>query len=334
LNLSRIIQVILGIAIAATGLYIFFKGVDLHRLVEEIQSIHPLALAGCVVLAILTLYLRSLRWKMMLPRHDKTHTKGLFPNVTIGFMINNIFPARLGEAARVLLLWRQNRFGPAVAVGSIVLERIIDIMVYTSFMFIPIFLLPRLSALRPAGFILAGIFAAGVLVFVIYALKPGVAKRVLLSVPGIMPKRFRKKVRVIIEDIMANGDWLFSPGRIAGVVVLSYLLSALYPLMIILIMYNTTPISLIESLFAQAFAVLGAAIPLAPGYVGTLHAVMLQGFDFLNINMDTARMVAIVYHAVNYIPVTVAGLLFFFHTDISFKDIRRANDEVPDSTEQ
>jgi uncharacterized membrane protein YbhN (UPF0104 family) len=99
--------------------------------------------------------------------------------------------------------------------------------------------------------------------------------------------------------------------------------------MIILLTENADiPFGLLEGMFAQSFAAFGAAIPLAPGYVGTLHAVMLQGLEILGMNGDKARALVILYHAVNYLVITVLGLYFFFRMRLSIKEISTAKKEM------
>jgi uncharacterized membrane protein YbhN (UPF0104 family) len=75
-------------------------------------------------------------------------------------------------------------------------------------------------------------------------------------------------------------------------------------------------------------AAIGAAIPLSPGYVGTLHAALKQGFILCGIDTNKAVAVATIYHAVGYITVTILGLWYFFRMKISFKDISSSKETM------
>jgi uncharacterized membrane protein YbhN (UPF0104 family) len=86
-----------------------------------------------------------------------------------------------------------------------------------------------------------------------------------------------------------------------------------------------------DLLFAQAAAAFGAAIPLAPGYVGTLHAALLQGLVTFGFDPEKGRAVAILYHALCYVPVTLLGLIFFFQTRLSFKELSSARESIEKS---
>jgi uncharacterized membrane protein YbhN (UPF0104 family) len=77
----------------------------------------------------------------------------------------------------------------------------------------------------------------------------------------------------------------------------------------------------LDSLFAQAFAACGSAIPLAPGAVGTLHAVLLQGLVITGMEAGKARALVVLYHAVGYVALTTIGLVFFLTMNVKFKEI-------------
>jgi uncharacterized membrane protein YbhN (UPF0104 family) len=79
---------------------------------------------------------------------------------------------------------------------------------------------------------------------------------------------------------------------------------------------------------------MGAAIPLAPGFVGTLHAVLLQGLLFCGLDRDKAVAVTILYHAIPYCAVTALGLFFFLRMKLNFKELtgtKRTDKGSPDN---
>ncbi len=315
-------KIVLGILFASMGLYLFLKDVDFNKLLFELGSISIFNLIICCCLAILTLFLRSLRLHVLLPDMKDTSKKDLFSNIAIGFMINNIFPARIGEAARALILWQKNRFPATICIGTILLERTIDMLVFLTFFIIPVIFLPQCSSL-----IFFALFACGIILFCIagtflYIRFQTVTIRFGLWLLKWLPEKHREKLVRIAKELASTLVWLNSAGRVITVISLSFLISLCYPVIIILIAGKSDfSFGMLEGMFIQAFAVLGSLIPLAPGYIGTLHAVMLQGLSILGVESDKARALTIVYHAVNYIPITILGLYFFFRMNLSFEDI-------------
>lgn len=143
---STVFQLTGGLLIAGVGLYIFFRDVNPGILLKEIRQTKYWIILVSVILNPLSLWFRALRWELMLPSRPDTVRNGLFPVVMIGFMFNNIFPARIGEAARAVLLWKKNRFTVMESVGLLLIERFIDTLMYASFSSF-LYFLPVLSLL-------------------------------------------------------------------------------------------------------------------------------------------------------------------------------------------
>ena len=322
MNFSRTGKVLIGILIALLCLYIFLKDVDINKLLFELKAVKITSLILVCIFIILTLFFRSVRWKFMLPDMPGTSKKHLFSNVVIGFMINNIMPARIGEFARAFILWKKNQFPLAVSLGTLILERIIDLLVFFVFFVLPIFTLPQCSSLISFGLIFSGIILLCIIAMFFYVRFQDFSAKIVLWIVSKLPQRFRAKSIQICKELASTFKWLSSIQRVVIVTLLSFLTLLCYPIMIILLAENADiPFGILEGMFAQAFAAFGAAIPLAPGYVGTIHAVMLQGLEILGMNGDKARALVIIYHAVNYILITIVGLYFFFRMKLSIKEI-------------
>jgi uncharacterized protein (TIRG00374 family) len=329
MKISRIIKIVIGIAIAALCLYIFLKDVDINSLITELKSVKITPLIIACLLIIATLYLRSLRWKFMLPDIPNTSKKFLFSNVMIGFMINNILPARIGEFARAFILWKKNRFPLATSLGTLIVERVIDILIFSIFFIIPVFTLPQCSSLTVYAFVFTGIIIFSVVCVLIYFRFQSTSITFATWIISKFPEKFRGRTLQICKELATTLIWLKSPKRAFITICLSFLTLLCYPVMIIVLAGDAgIPFGLLEGMFAQAFAAFGAAIPLAPGYVGTLHAIMLQGLEILGMNADKARAMIIIYHAVNYILITILGLYFFFRMKLSIKEISSAKEEM------
>jgi glycosyltransferase 2 family protein len=324
----KVLQLAGGILIAGIGMWVFFRNVDIGRLWAESKTIPVWGIIGALLLSPLTIWFRSIRWRFLLPVNERANTKGLFSCTMIGFMVNNIFPARLGEAARALILWRKNRFTAAESIGSLIVERIIDTLVFLSFFFIPVFLLPKLHQLIGYALFFGAFFSGFVLMAAVYALFPGFTRSTAGKLLFLVPVKFRDRIIKITTEVVSNLNWLFSLKKVLLVLVFSYLITICYPCMILLLAHDVKSFGFLDATFSQAFAAFGAAIPLAPGYVGTLHAALLRGLIILGMQADKAGAITIIYHGLSFIIITLLGLIFFFSTKISMKDIEKAKKEM------
>jgi uncharacterized membrane protein YbhN (UPF0104 family) len=324
---GSIAQLAGGIGLAGLGLYIFFRDVDAARLGHDIESTPLPAIAGGIALTVLTLMLRSIRWNLILPPSTTASRRGLFGIVMIGFMVNNFLPARLGEATRVLLLWKRNRFTVAQSAGSVILERAIDSVFFLSFFFIPALVLPGLRSVIPYALPMAAVSASAVLALLLYLLFPIPMKNFFKWCCTFLPPAVRGRVLGIGRDLVSNLHWLFNPWKCLIMIALSFATVFCHAAMMIIFIHEAS-FGVLAGMFSSACAALGAAIPLSPGYVGTLHAALKQGFILCGIDTNKAVAVATIYHAVGYVTVTVLGLWYFFRMKISFKDISRSKETV------
>jgi uncharacterized protein (TIRG00374 family) len=349
---SKIIKYAIGIALAALGLCLFFrKSGDgdeavFQTLVREISNTSVASAAACAALALLAIWLRALRLRVMLPDappprlpddpsfdiasvRPTRHKRGLFAVITVSYMLNNLLPARLGEAARVLLLWKRNGFPATVCVGSLLLERALDILAYLSFLVLPALFSPKISAAlldaNPIAMLViwlsAAAFAALAGLFSLYALIPRIFRGAAARVHVFLPLKIRATAGKIGADIESSLDWLFSARKAAAVALFTWATAFCYVAMAWLLVADFRAFGPLEAMFVQAFAAFGSAIPLAPGSIGTLHAVMLSGFTMAGVEAGKARAVTVLYHALQYVTVTVAGLLLLPVLGMKLRDI-------------
>jgi len=343
----KILKYVIGLLLAAVGLYIFFRGSgeggeSVYRsLVGEISRSNPIAVAVCAGLALFSMWLRALRLSVLLP--DKLppsplgdaaaavrpapHKGGLFSITIVAAMLNNVLPVRAGEAARAALLWKRNNFPVSVCIGSLLIERALDIIAYLSFLFVPPLLSPeifsKLQTLHPAVtaviWLSVAAFAALVGLFSLYALMPRIFRGAAERIVRRLPQKINTGARKIGAEIESNLNWTASPGKAAYVAALTFATALCYSSMLLILVSDITPQGFMNSIFSQAFAAFGAAIPLAPGSVGTLHAVLLQGMTITGCPAPKARAVIVVYHAVQYVVITGVGLLCMLMLKIKLK---------------
>ncbi len=338
MKLSRAVQWVLGTCLAAAGLFVFFRSVNPHRLASQLSHTSPASIAVCALFSVITIWFRAIRWNIMLPSPPQSHKKQLFPLVTIAFMINNILPARMGEAARVVLLWRRNKYSAAVSIGSLVLERGIDMLALSACFFLPVFFIPGMGrgassswytsvTLHSVAVFLAAAAACGICLMAAYSFFPDAVARMLGRTLVIAPEAMRAKIRRVAGDVASTLHWTSSLRKVLVVIALSVLIVVSYAIPVI-VLIRQKDFGILQGLFSQAFAALGAAIPLAPGYVGTLHAMMLEGLVLCGIDRDKAQATTILAHAIPYITVTLLGLYYFFKLNITFKDISEAEKKM------
>ncbi len=141
---GKLLQIIVGLAIAALFIVLSIRSVDISEVVAELQNIHLWWIPPYVIVVILSNLARAERWKMILD--DETGTQNsrlvMMSGVMYGYMANMVIP-RAGEVFRAVYASRHTELQTTKLFGTIVLERIIDLFMMMLFLVVTFVLLIR-----------------------------------------------------------------------------------------------------------------------------------------------------------------------------------------------
>ena len=126
---SRPVQLTLGLLIGGVLLYLSIRNVSWDAFTAELASIKPAWIALALALYWVELGARVIRWRVLLS-HLQTPVSDRQISIAFisGCAANNILPAKLGEALRADLLGRLANVSRVAAFGSIIVERLFDMM--------------------------------------------------------------------------------------------------------------------------------------------------------------------------------------------------------------
>src|SRR5690606_5047983 len=215
-------KAILGLLLGAGLLYYSLRGISLGDVFAEIRRADPILFLASILLAVGPILVRAWRWRALLePVRPGTSFGARFRATMIGFMANNILPARIGEVARVYALRRIEPVPIAASLGSLVVERLLDGVVVIAFLFLAM-ALPGFPATGKGStfgdsagtllLVMAGIAlaAVGMVLF------PGtVLTLVRKTADRILPARVRRPVVDAVESLLAGLGSLRQPRLLA-----------------------------------------------------------------------------------------------------------------------
>lgn len=315
----------LGIIISASFLFLTFHRVNLHELKEALDSANYFYLIPVVALTFLSLWFRTLRWQYMIQPIKDIKLSNLFSALMIGFMVNNLLPARLGEFARAYAIGEKESISKSSSFATIVVERIFDgitiltllaiILIFWPFSF-PIWL-------RNAAYIACSVYFFTLLFLILLKIQ---TKKVLSIVEFVckpFPQKFKIRLMKILSAFVDGLKILHSTKNIIYSAVLSLFvwLPAVLIIYCLLISFGIyLPISV--SFFLLVIICIGLMIPSAPGFVGTIQFFCVAGLALFAVPKSQALSFSIIYHASAFIPVTTIGLVYLLKEGLSFTEMR------------
>lgn len=290
-------------------------------------------LAATVVLATLTFPIRTLRWRLILRdvEGQRLPLVPLWRAVAVGFMANNLLPARAGEVARAYMANRLLPVRFTTALASIGVERVFDGLVMAGLIALGVALpsFPRQAAIEglPVARVvltLGALFGAALIMALLVVHRPalwlGLARRVL---GRVLPERIAARLLAIAEGLVAGLSVLTHPGRFSGVVAWS------------LVLWGVNGASFWAAFRAFDLAVppeaalvlqgligFGVAVPASPGFVGVFEAVTRVTLAFYAVPADLAVSYAVTYHVTTFVPITVLGLVALSRAHVGLRELR------------
>ena len=139
------LRLALGLLVSAIFLWIALQGQDLTNVWETLTHANYLWIVPGILAYFLAVLARTWRWHYLLRSIKPVSLRTLFPIVTIGYMGNNIYPARAGEVLRAYVLRREEGVPVSASLATIVIERIFDGVVMLMFIFFNLGALARLT---------------------------------------------------------------------------------------------------------------------------------------------------------------------------------------------
>ena len=125
---------IAGLAISVGFGWLAIRGVSWHAVRVSLGEIRPGWLAAALLLLAVAVWMRAERWRALFARGRRPPRRAVFWSLNIGYLFNNLLPARAGEAARVVALRREAGVPAARGAASVLVERVFDIAALAALM--------------------------------------------------------------------------------------------------------------------------------------------------------------------------------------------------------
>ena len=335
---------VLGLAVTVAFLAWAVRGTQWSEVLAGLSAVDPVLLLVAVVLATLTFPIRLIRWRVILRDRDGAPLPAwpLWRAVAIGFMANNILPARAGEFARAYVASRQVPVRFTTALASIGVERVFDALVMLGLMALAIVSpsFPATSTLmgmplsRLAGQT-AVLFGALFVLALVVVLRPAPWLTLFERVArAVLPSRFAERLASMAEGLVAGLEVLKRPGRFGAMLFWSLVLwltnAASFA---VCFRAFGLRVPLEGSLLLQGILGFAVAIPASAGFFGVFEKGTQLTLQIYGITPSLALAYAVAYHVSTFLPITVLGLRSLASMRLRLRDLRQPPAEAAASGE-
>lgn len=316
----RTVRFWVGAAISAILIALFFRATHPREMGDAFAEADYLYMAPAVGVLFLALWLRCYRWSLLMRPVAVIAPRRLFSYAIIGYMANNLIPARAGEIVRAYVLGDREHVSKVGTLGTIAVERLFDGVVLV------LMLLTAGAIVGLGDGKLQIIAAASTALFVVafaafYWVTASVdrAHRLVHAVTSRLPGRLGELTEHIAEPLV-NGLRSVHDWRTFGAVLALSAAAWTVEAGAYAVIGRGFGIDVNFAHFALLLAAANLAIIVPTFFGGTgpfewAAKLVLVG---AGIPQGLAAAYAIVAHAVIFIPTTIVGLILLWTFGISF----------------
>jgi uncharacterized membrane protein YbhN (UPF0104 family) len=256
------------------------------------------ALGGAIALYLVACAVRGERWRALL-RHNGARPARVdaWSLVAVGYMGNNVLPARAGDVLRVVFMAPRARTDARTVIGTLLAERLLDVVVLgLAFLALAYGLVGGAGVPSGEGLrvVLGGALALAALAAVAVVLlhRQGHLRRAWAFLAPVIAAVARLRGRhgaamlalTLVVWGLEGGVW-WAAGEAAGL-----------------------ELGAVEAAYLLALASMFALVPSGPGYAGTMDAAIVFGARVLGRGAGAALSYLLLLRFVLFVPITAVGL--------------------------
>lgn len=319
ITFRSVINFILSVALAAVFLYIAFHNVNFSDVLLHVTNANPFWVIIFILLVLIGHFLRAIRWKYILYSvKPDVKLKNLFGSLMVGYGVNAVTP-KLGELTRAVLIGRWERLSRSSMFGTVILERVIDIISLGFAILVAVFissinLYEQFPWLETTLLITSLIIIA--VLFMIYLAVRFKEKfySAIIKIFGRFSNSLALTVAHIFNMLTEGFNSLKGKRNYIFTIMLTIIIMSVYALTsyIGFLMLNIKNVNVGMGWVIMSISAIGVIIP-TPGATGSYHTlakstlVLIYGFTEV-----IALAYAFLTHILSYIIAIVGALICFF----------------------
>jgi len=312
-------KLLLGSILSLFFLWLAFRNAHLDQVLRALATVKVGLVLLTVVLTLLAYFLRAWRWHFLLLSIRPIGLRTLWNATMIGFMGNNLFPARLGELWRAYLVGKNAGISRSSALASIVIERLFDTFVLLG-LFGGVLLSHRLpEKVRGWGLYLIAVSAPVYALLILLRIKPGLFR---WGIERFAPPRLRPRALSMLLNFRDGLGVLGRPDAMLWSLLLS---AAMWGALVGVVALCFGSLGLVlpsaAGVVVLVVMAIGTMVPSAPGFVGTLQYAGTLALKPYDVDPSLALTFTLVYHASQWIPTTLVGLFCFFGEHLNLREV-------------
>jgi uncharacterized protein (TIRG00374 family) len=304
----RPLRLIAGLAFSLGTLALLARGQNWSDVLRELRDVHWAPLAVAALLGVVVMLLLAVRTHMMMRGQGRLPFHSQVLAHYVAFVGNVVLPFRAGELLRLDFLVRRSDLASAHVLAIMALERVLDMTFMLACLGLTVLSSTGLVAASWGVLALAGMVGAMLLSFVVMSRFPAMPLRWTRALVGRFGARAEAIVMPRVEAFVSSFSNLTDTGTVVRLCLATVVRWSM-GLMSIQLWFWALDIETVwfAPLLVLSFLSFGTLLPSSVAFVGTYHYAAVSALTLLGIDRTQAMTVAVVGHAVSFIPPSLIG---------------------------
>lgn len=319
---------IFGLAISIAAVIWLAREFDFHSVLLVLKTAELSVLAPIPLLIFASFSLRAQRWRALVEHQPAIAYWSSFRALMLGYLLNNLLPARAGDVARALELARTDRLSRTKVLATLVTERTADLAATLLILSAVLLSYPALPEwLKKAGIAISFVTAMAIGVLMLaHILGP----RFIYYLKCLFGRWLSAPLQIRLEAIASSAlegiAGMFRPKRAAAFITLT-LLIWISEIGLVYLIAKAAGLALApgNALFVLLVIAIGSMVPASPGFVGTYEFFGTSALGIIGITGAPALAFILLLHAFTLLGSTAIGAVCFALRAKS-SDVRRKDE--------
>lgn len=317
-------RLVVGMLVSLVFLVLAMRGIDWAELWDAFRAANYWFLIPAFLLLIAINWARAYRWRLLMYPDTHLPLLHIFRIVNIGYLFNNVLPAKAGELVRAWLVGREIEGGIGQAASTILIERLLDVLtsVVILVILLPFIELPEI--VTQAGLLLGVVSAVGTVVLIVLSRVGEAGLDWVWRLVGRIPVVGSPKVKALFQNLLNGFRVLTNVKLVPGILLGSAAVWFGYAL------FNYTLLAAFRMTtlpFAAAALVLCATafimvIPSSPGAMGVFEWAAVQALAVYGVAEAQAFGYALGLHTYTNLVLILFGLVGMLRAGLDYASIR------------
>jgi glycosyltransferase 2 family protein len=301
-------RALLGIAISLIAGWLVLRSVDLASAAAVLRTADPAWIAVMFVTVCLDVAARGARWQVLLAPIASIPYRRVLGYTYIGYLANNVLPARLGELVRSHSLGEKEGVARTTVLGTVVVERVVDTVIVVAIASVAVLVLSVRGVMTSA--VLLGLAFAALLVI---GLGLGVAAHRLPGADRVAAYVARWPRVVALGRMLREGLAVVAhPRTLVGAVLFSIIAwSASIVTFLAAGKAVGIELTVAQGALLSSGVALATIVPSGPGYLGTFELTAVGICGLFGIGRDEAFAMALLVHVMLLAVTSVGGVVSY-----------------------